>query len=91
MTMASATTGLCVGRLTVSPERVVFVKGIVEASEGLAALFAERGGELSIASPHDRAEELAELLRDLASELGGTFQLEAPHEQGAHLASPADR
>lgn len=72
-----ATIGLVVGRLRVAPEHVVFVKGIVEASEGLAGLFAERGGDLCIASPLDREAELHELLRDLAADLGGTVEYDA--------------
>lgn len=70
-----ATTGLVVGRLHVAKEHVVFVKGVVEASEGLACLFAERGGDLHIASPRDREAELHELLHDLATDLGGAFDL----------------
>lgn len=70
-----ATEGLLVGRLRVPPQHVVFVKGIVEASEGLAALFAERGGDLRIAAPHDRADELRELLDDLAADVGGSVEL----------------
>lgn len=70
-----ATSGLVVGRLTVAKEHVVFVKGVIEASEGLANLFADRGGDLHIASPRDRAAELRELLHDLATDLGGTFEL----------------
>lgn len=48
---------------------VVYVKGIFEASDGLGALFAERGGELIIAAPLSREEELDELLGDLEREL----------------------
>jgi hypothetical protein len=48
---------------------VVFVKGIFEASEGLGALFAEKGGELIISAPLSRVCELDELLRDLQVEL----------------------
>jgi hypothetical protein len=91
MSPERATAGLTVGRLRVAPEQVVFVKGIIEASEGLAALFAERGGDLRIASPRDRAAELHELLHDLAAELGGSLDLEAPHDQGAPSAPAAPR
>jgi hypothetical protein len=49
---------------------VVFLKGIVEASEGLAAVFAERGGDITIASPADREAELDLLVDDLCRELG---------------------
>lgn len=50
---------------------VVLVKGIVEAHEGLATFFAERGGEVVLAAPAARAAELHELAADLARELGG--------------------
>lgn len=70
-----ATCGLVVGHLHVAKEHVVFVKGIVEASEGLACLFAERGGDLTIASPAGRRAELRELLVDLATDLGGLFDV----------------
>ena len=50
---------------------VVFFKGILEASDGLAAVFAERGGDLTVAAPLDRAAELDALLDVLVPELGG--------------------
>jgi len=56
--------------VSVAKEDVVFVKGVFEASEGLGALFAERGGELVIAAPTSRAAELDEVLADLVVELG---------------------
>src|SRR5262245_23593473 len=85
-----ATRGLVVGRLRVAAEHVVFVKGVVEASEGLANLFAERGGELHIASPHDRAVELRELLLDLAADLSGSLELPPPFDlrQSLPLETP---
>jgi hypothetical protein len=59
-------------RQVVLPAReVVFFKGIIEASEGLASVFAERGGDLSVAAPLDRATELDALLDVLCRELGG--------------------
>jgi hypothetical protein len=57
----------------VRAEDVVFVKGIFEASEGLGAMFAERGGDLVIAAPRSRQRELDELLGDLASEIGAVI------------------
>lgn len=54
---------------------VVFVKGIFEASEGLGALFAERGGELIISAPLSRERELDELLADLERELMAVVSL----------------
>ncbi len=62
--------GLVARQVRVAKEDVVFVKGVFEASEGLGALFAERGGELVIAAPTSREAELDELLVDLAVELG---------------------
>lgn len=58
-------------RLVVRSRDVVFVKGVVEAHEGLAHVFAESGGDLTIAAPSDREKELDELVTDLATELGG--------------------
>lgn len=63
--------GLLVRRLRVNPEDVVFVKGIFEASEGLCAMYAQRGGDLTIVAPVSRARELDLVLNDLASELHG--------------------
>jgi hypothetical protein len=40
----------------------------VEASEGLAQLYAERGGDVTLAAPVARAEELDRLIEDLAQE-----------------------
>jgi hypothetical protein len=57
----------------VSPPDVVFVKGLLEASEGLAGLFAERGGDLVLVSPEGRGRELDELLADLEIELGASL------------------
>jgi hypothetical protein len=51
---------------------VVYVKGIVEASEGLANVFSETGGVPTLASAPDRAAALAELARDLTEELRGS-------------------
>ena len=59
-------------RQVVLPARdVVFFKGIIEASEGLASVFAEHGGDLSVAAPVDRTVELDALLDVLCRELGG--------------------
>lgn len=57
-------------RVRVPLSEVVFVKGILEASEGLATMFAERGGDLTIAAPPDRAAELDRLLADLQADCG---------------------
>ena len=46
--------GMVVRRIVLRAPDVVFFKGIVEASEGLAAVFAEKGGDLTVASSIDR-------------------------------------
>ncbi len=66
--------GMITRRLVIRSRDVVFLKGIVEASEGLAQVFAERGGELTLASPEGRAAELDELVDDLCRELGAMRQ-----------------
>lgn len=65
-----ASAGLFARRVDVRPPDVVYVKGILEASEGLGVVFAERGGDLVIASTPDRAAALNELLADLVIEIG---------------------
>jgi hypothetical protein len=60
-------------RLLLRAKDVAFLKGVVEAHEGLAVVFAERGGDLVIAAPLDRARELDELVSDLARELDGAL------------------
>jgi hypothetical protein len=61
---------MVVRRVVVPSSEVVFVKGIIEALEGLAQVFAERGGELTLAAPLDRAGELDALVDDLCKEIG---------------------
>jgi hypothetical protein len=63
--------GMVTRALVVRACDVVFVKGIVEASEGVAQVFAEHGGDLTIAAPLDREEELDELVRELAQAVAG--------------------
>jgi hypothetical protein len=61
--------GMVVRRVVLRARDVVFFKGVIEASEGLAAVFAEGGGDLSVAAPEARAAELDALLDDLCAEL----------------------
>lgn len=70
LSIGEASAGMLVQGVLVRAADVVFLKGIVEASEGLASVFAERGGELTLAAPAERAEEFAELLQDLARDVG---------------------
>lgn len=67
--------GMITRQLVVRAKDVAFLKGVVEAHEGLAQMFAEKGGDLTIAAPAGREAELDELVRDLASELGGILPL----------------
>lgn len=70
LSIVEASAGMLVQDVVVAPSDVVFVKGIVEASEGVALVFAERGGELTLAAPPGRGDEFAELLRDLEQDVG---------------------
>jgi hypothetical protein len=63
--------GLCSVRLIVRAEHVVFVKGIVEAHDGVAQVYARSGGDLFLTSCIDQAEGLRALARDLAVEFDG--------------------
>jgi hypothetical protein len=73
--MARKSVAPCIGdemvvrRILMDAREVVFFKGIVEAHEGLAAVFAERGGELTLAAPEPRGAELDAVLDDLSSEI----------------------
>jgi hypothetical protein len=60
---------MAIRRVVMRARDVVFFKGIVEASEGLAAVFAEHGGDLVVAAPNERAAELDALLDELCVEL----------------------
>ncbi len=62
--------GLIFRRMHVSPREVVFVKGVIEASEGVAVVFADSGGDLTIATSQSQKEELDRILQDLAAETG---------------------
>lgn len=71
---------LVVRRIVVRRADVVYVKGIFEASEGLAAVLSEPrraergdGGALVIAAPRSRERELDSVLCDLRAELAGAM------------------
>lgn len=61
---------MVVRKILVRAKDVVFIKGILEASEGLAQLFAEEGGDLTLAAPACREAELEALVCDLVVEVG---------------------
>ena len=65
--------GLAAREIRVRDEDVVFVKGVLEASEGLGVVFAERGGALLVVTPVGRDAEIEELLADLERDLGSSF------------------
>ena len=85
-------------RLRVREPDVVFVKGIMEASEGLGAVLAEPrkpgrrggrdesdgrdGGALVIVAPRSRAAELYELIEDLKNALGGCLWKDESDNRG---------
>lgn len=66
--------GMVVRRVVLRAPDVVFFKGVIEASEGLAAVFAESGGDLTVAAPADRVAELDALLDSLCDELRAVRQ-----------------
>jgi hypothetical protein len=66
-----AAEGLCSVRLIVRAEHVVFVKGIVEAHDGLAQVYARSGGDLFLTACIDQADALRALASDLAREFEG--------------------
>jgi hypothetical protein len=57
-------------RVVMRAPDVVFFKGVIEASEGLAVVFAEHGGDVLVAAPADRAEELDRVLVELCDRIG---------------------
>jgi hypothetical protein len=62
---------MVVRRILIAARDVVFFKGVIEASDGLAGVFAQGGGDLTVASPVDRTEELDRVLDQLCAEIGG--------------------
>ena len=70
-------------KILIRSKDVVLAKGIIEALEGVASVFAEHGGELTLAAPTDREEELDAIANDLASELGGVVSPSSSGDEGA--------
>lgn len=62
--------GMSVRRALVKPRDVVFLKGLLEAADGLAQLFAEEGGAITIATTNSQARDLDALLDAVFDELG---------------------
>lgn len=61
--------GMIRRRVVVRAKDVVFLKGLLEASSGLAAVHALSGGDLTILAHASRAQELDEVLAALAIEV----------------------
>lgn len=59
---------MVIRRVQAEEREVVFIRGILEASAGLAAMFSDGGGDLVIAADASREAELDRLLEDLRSE-----------------------
>jgi GTP cyclohydrolase III len=53
------------------------VKGVIEASEGVGVVFADRGGDLTIATLPSQKDELDRILQDLANETGALLEIGA--------------
>jgi hypothetical protein len=67
-------------RVVLRARDVVFFKGVLEASDGLAAIFAEQGGDLTVSTPAARQVELDEVLSALCTELDAMILADAPVE-----------
>jgi len=56
-------------RVSLPSREVVFLKGILEAHDGLAQVYAEKGGDLVICTTEEQASELDALLIALEKDL----------------------
>ncbi len=65
--------GLVVRTVHLPKQDIVLLKSILEASENLGSVFADRDGDPVVAAPTSRAAELDQLLMDLAVEYGIAF------------------
>lgn len=61
--------GMVTFHVRVRTPDVVFFKGVLDAHEGLCQVFAEKGGDLTIAAPVSRARELDQVLAELCAEV----------------------
>ena len=67
--------GLVTRRMRVPAREVVFVKGVIEASEGVGVVFADHGGDLTVATLPSQKDELDRILQDLETETGALLDL----------------
>ena len=68
--------GLVLRKVVVPSQDVVYVRGIFEASCGVAVVYSISGGDLTIAATESRVAELERLLADLQAELGPTMLIQ---------------
>jgi hypothetical protein len=66
-------------RVVVAVEEVVYVRAILEANNGVAAVYSESGGDLTLVTSPCRLLELEQLLLDLKRELDGAWLLGPTH------------
>ncbi len=59
--------GLITYQIQVPAADVVLVRALLEAHDGVGVLFAEHGGELTLATPHSMAPYMDAFLEDLAT------------------------
>lgn len=62
-------------RVVVAAEQVVYVRSILEANNGVAAVYSESGGDLTLVTTPCRLIELEQLLIDLRLELAEAWLL----------------
>jgi hypothetical protein len=63
--------GLVVFPVVLPKEHVVYLKGLLEAHDGIGSFFAEKGGALSLFTTVDQTEELREFLGEVKKEIPG--------------------
>lgn len=61
--------GMVERRVSLPSPQVVFLKGILEAHDGLAQVYAEKGGDLIICTTEQQAHELDALLQSLTRDI----------------------
>jgi hypothetical protein len=62
-------------RVVVDATQVVYFRAVLEANNGVAAVYSESGGDLTLVASPCRRDELDNLLLDLKCELGAAWLL----------------
>ena len=86
--ISEASRGLVTFRVLIAPSEVVFFKSVIEASDGVASIFAVSGGDLTVGAPPDRGDELRSLLRDLEEDMGARVVPPAEPSAGLPVVVP---